>query len=115
MNNLNYNKFIQHVHSTSGLNESDESGESDYSNDTVIYEEDTTSLLNTSYNNLYNTYLKDDLEGDFVDVDLQLEIDTTEHVHVNKDSPVPTLKDRIINIHNRQKNIICNSLKCIIL
>ena len=55
MNNLNYKKFIQSVHSTSGLNESDESGESgesDYSNDNIIYEEDTTSLLNTSYNYL---------------------------------------------------------------
>ena len=110
MNNLNYNKFIQHVHSTHETDESDESCELDYSNDNVIYEEDNVSLLNTSYINLYNTYLDDT----FVDVDLQLEIDI-DNTPNDKNSQIPTLKEKIINIHNRQKNILCHTLKCTIL
>lgn len=113
MNRLNYNTYIKHINSKDTDNtiefeceESDLSDYSDYSdtNNIIVYEQDNVSLLAANC-----------VENTFIDVDLDAQLDD-EHMDNGMigDVPIP-LKEKIRNIHNRQKNIICNTFKCVIL
>ena len=140
MNRLNYNTYIKHINSKDTDNtiefeceESDLSDYSDYSdysdtNNIIVYEQDNVSLLAANYidnaqtNHLEKTFVDIDLETNNVDGHRDDEHRDDEHrddEHMNddiieEDFPIP-LKERLRNIHNRQKNIICTTLKCAIL
>jgi hypothetical protein len=119
MNRLNYNTYIKHINKENTIEfeceESDLSDYSDYSDTNVIvYEQDNVSLLALNYVDQTHT---DYLEKTFVDIELETntlyEQDNTDGT-IEEDAPIP-FKEKIRNIHNRQKNIICSSLKCVIL
>ena len=118
MNHLNYNKYIKHINANHTENtiefeceESDLSDYSDYSdtNNIIIYEQDNVSLL--AANCVENTFI--DVDLDTHTVDTQLDDEHMDNGMIG-DVPIP-LKEKIRNIHNRQKNIICNTFKCVIL
>ena len=118
MNRLNYNTYIKHINSKDTDNtiefeceESDLSDYSDYSdtNNIIVYEQDNVSLL--AANCVENTFI--DVDLDTHTVDTQLDDEHMDNGMIG-DVPIP-LKENIRNIHNRQKNIICNTFKCVIL
>ena len=121
MNRLNYNTYIKHINSKDTDNtiefeceESDLSDYSDYSdysdtNNIIVYEQDNVSLLVA--NCVENTFI--DVDLDTHTVDTQLDDEHMDNGMIG-DVPIP-LKEKIRNIHNRQKNIICNTFKCVIL
>ena len=119
MNRLNYNTYIKHINKENTIEfeceESDLSDYSDYSDTNVIvYEQDNVSLLALNYVDQTHT---DYLEKTFVDIELETntlyEQDNTDGT-IEEDAPIP-FKEKIRNIHNRQKDIICNTFKCVIL
>ena len=121
MNRLNYNTYIKHINSKDTDNtiefeceESDLSDYSDYSdysdtNNIIVYEQDNVSLL--AANCVENTFI--DVNLDTNKIDTQLDDEHMDNGMIG-DVPIP-LKEKIRNIHNRQKHIICSSLKCVIL
>ena len=122
MNHLNYNTYIKQIDTgntiTFECEESDMSDYSDYSDysdtsNTIVYEDHNVSLLATNH---IDTTQTNYLENTFVDIELyeHMDDDHMEDDTIEEDGPIP-FKEKLRDIHTRQKNIICATLKCTIL
>ena len=124
MNHLNYNTYIKQIDTENSIEfeceESDMSDYSDYSDttNTIVYEDHNVSLLAANHiDTIHTNYL----ENTFVDVELDehrdddpMDDDPMDDDTIEEDGPI-SLKEKLRDIHNRQKNIICTTLKCAIL
>tara|TARA_B110000908_G_C9938692_1_gene307241 strand:- start:38 stop:397 length:360 start_codon:yes stop_codon:yes gene_type:complete len=119
MNHLNYNTYIKQIDTENSIEfeceESDMSDYSDYSDttNTIVYEDHNVSLLAANHIDTTHTNY---LENTFVDVELDehRDDDPMDDDTIEEDGPI-SLKEKLRDIHNRQKNIICTTLKCAIL